>query len=134
MQTSEVEFVTGLWPKQRIIISYVLGHEQSVLTATQQKLSVDDFKWRKDMFGFVTMDVSLKLMLSIWQKYRLMCRAGLMEYIKKKNIEWLTLMLQKKKKNTDKSIFNTGNKFLIIHAEQNTNTWRLCVSKNKRLT
>ena len=98
MQTSEVEFVTGLWPKQRIIISYVLGHEQSVLTATQQKLSVDDFKWRKDMFGFVTMDVSLKLMLSIWQKYRLMCRAGLMEYIKKKNIEWLTLMLQKKKK------------------------------------
>ena len=50
-------------------------------------------------------------------------------------------MLQKKKKKTekrilktDKSIFNTGNKFLIIHAEQNTNTWRLCVSKNKRLT
>ena len=41
---------------------------------------------------------------------------------------------KKKKKNTDKSIFNTGNKFLIIHAEQNTNTWRLCVSKNKRLT
>ena len=41
---------------------------------------------------------------------------------------------KKKKKNTDKSIFNTGNKFLIIHAEQNTNTWRLCVSKNKRIT
>ena len=41
---------------------------------------------------------------------------------------------KKKKKKTDKSIFNTGNKFLIIHAEQNTNTWRLCVSKNKRIT
>ena len=41
---------------------------------------------------------------------------------------------KKKQKKTDKSIFNTGNKFLIIHAEQNTNTWRLCVSKNKRIT
>ena len=53
---------------------------------------------------------------------------------KKEKYRMINIDVTKKKKNTDKSIFNTGNKFLIIHAEQNTNTWRLCVSKNKRLT
>ena len=46
----------------------------------------------------------------------------------------VTKKKKKKKKKTDKSILNNGKKFLIIHAEQNTNTWRLCVSKNKRIT
>ena len=53
---------------------------------------------------------------------------------KKEKYRMINIDVTKKKKNTDKSIFNTGNKFLIIHAEQNTNTWRLCVSKNKRIT
>ena len=53
---------------------------------------------------------------------------------KKEKYRMINIDVTKKKKNMDKSIFNTGNKFLIIHAEQNTNTWRLCVSKNKRIT
>ena len=53
---------------------------------------------------------------------------------KKEKYRMINIDITKKKKKTDKSIFNTGNKFLIIHAEQNTNTWRLCVSKNKRIT
>ena len=53
---------------------------------------------------------------------------------KKEKYRMINIDVTKKKKTPDKSIFNTGNKFLIIHAEQNTNTWRLCVSKNKRIT
>ena len=53
---------------------------------------------------------------------------------KKEKYRMINIDVTKKKKKTDKSIFKTGNKFLIIHAEQNNNTWRLCVSKNKRIT
>ena len=42
---------------------------------------------------------------------------------KKEKYRMINIDVTKKKK-----------KFLIIHAEQNTNTWRLCVSKNKRIT